>query len=255
MISPHLFLALCLAIAATSVLYAALGRTRTALVIAAIIGIGMAGMAYPLLSHGVSVEEPAPKTVTLPPQRAADAVERARIAAAWTTYRYPECHETPETVLYNAAPIRPIRTQRGDLVDGAWFERTTLLACGHVLQISGTGYVNGRGEILHRAALPGVTYLPPRNQEGLLDLIGASRWDDAAGKPCANVVIDTEQDLGQPYRGDAAAWKEIWHFRTCAGEIARTITFARPSPNQISPTMVPLPGARQDPSVQTPSNP
>lgn len=248
---PALFLAGCLALVSAALLYSALGRNRWALALGAMIGAGLGLIADPLLPNE-PMPEPGPgRSVPLEPfLTGPDAAVRARLAAAWVAYRLPQCGSEPTILAYNAEPIRPLREHRGRLVDGAWFEHTSLYACGAILHTSGVGYVDGRTEIRHRAALPGITAVPPRTQDEVLAQIGAVRWQDSEGKACPAVVIDTRPAQDGPLDARAVAWDEIWTFRTCAGEVERTVNFSRPTPDKIGTRMIPLPS--QTPRGRTP---
>ena len=249
--SPALFLAGCLALVSAALLYSALGRNRWALTLGGMIGTGLGLMAYPLLPNGPLPEPGLGTSLPLEPYlKGPDAAVRAGIANAWVAYRLPDCRETPTILAYNAEPIRPLKQHRGRLVDGAWFEHTSLYACGQILHTSGVGYVDGRAEIRHRTALPGITAVPPRTQDAILAQIGAVRWPDAEGQTCPAVVIDTRTAQEGPLDARAEAWDEIWSFRTCAGEVQRTIHFSRPTPDQIGTRMIPLPS--QTPRDRTP---
>lgn len=248
---PALFLAVCFALVSAALLYSALGRNRWALAIGTMTGAGLGLIAYPLLPNG-PLPEPSPGThVPLEPYlRGPDAAVRARLAAAWVAYRLPDCRSEPTILAYNAEPIRPLGEHRGLLVDGAWFEHTSLYACGEILHTSGVGYVDGRAAIQHRAALPGITAVPPRTQDEILAQIDAVRWQDAQDRTCPAVIIDTRPAREGPLDARTTAWDEIWTFRTCGGEVVRTLSLSRPTPDKIGARMIPLPS--QTPRGRTP---
>jgi hypothetical protein len=140
---------------------------------------------------------------------------------------------------------QPAKVWQDRIVAGAWFERDTFQACGHALDLTVVGWIDGHGQFRRRSAAPGSTHLLPQAQDRFLALAGAARFDDAP-RPCQPVVIDVALEPNSdavPTPTSVATprdvWRERWTFRTCFGDIVRSVQFTKVG-STIHPDYVPL---------------
>ncbi len=156
-----------------------------------------------------------------------DEFEATEILRRWAAYRFPECKAAIQNIDTTVVEIEPAKEWQKSIVAGSWFERDSFDACGHRLDLTVVGWIDGHRRFRRRSAAPGSTRLVPQSQDRFLTAIGAARFDDEA-KACQPVVIDVGQASPLKITEVAETWSEAWTFRTCHGDVSRLVRFTKP---------------------------